>query len=163
MALPVTVRGNMPSLLILCADHCISFKNSSVSELVLNQAMLLIISIRYLLDFLDEKDISATFFVVGSRVIERPAILLEEYMAGHEISVHTWSHSVRLPLLSIYAAVLTSSNKALTNLTNEQIVAELGWTRKAIKTFLGVTPTTMRPPYGDIGLSLFFLHYVERC
>ncbi|KJA28095.1 carbohydrate esterase family 4 protein [Hypholoma sublateritium FD-334 SS-4] len=86
----------------------------------------------YLLDFLEEKDISATFFVVGSRVIERPAILLEEYMAGHEISVHTWSHS------------------ALTNLTNEQIVAELGWTRKAIKTFLGVTPTTMRPPYGDI-------------
>lgn len=38
----------------------------------------------------------------------------------------------------------------MTNLTNEQIVAELGWTRKAINTFLGVTPTTMRPPYGDI-------------
>jgi len=35
-------------------------------------------------------------------------------------------------------------------LTNEQIVAELGWTRFAIKTVLGVTPTTMRPPYGDI-------------
>ena len=30
-------------------------------------------------------------------------------------------------------------------------MAELGWTRKAIKTVLGVTPTTMRPPYGDIG------------
>jgi len=58
--------------------------------------------------------------------------LIEEYMAGHEISVHTWSHS------------------PLTSLTTEQIVAELGWTRKAIKTVLGVTPTTMRPPYGDI-------------
>ncbi|KAF9480489.1 hypothetical protein BDN70DRAFT_877463 [Pholiota conissans] len=87
---------------------------------------------QYLLDYLNTKDISATFFVVGSRVIERPQIVIEEYMSGHEISVHTWSHS------------------ALTNLTNEQIVAELGWTRKAIKTFLGVTPTTMRPPYGDI-------------
>lgn len=38
----------------------------------------------------------------------------------------------------------------LTSLTNEQIVAELGWTRKAIKAVLGVTPLTMRPPYGDI-------------
>jgi len=84
------------------------------------------------LNFLDEKDIRATFFVVGSRVIERPAILVEEYMGGHEISVHTWSH------------------KHLTSLTTEQIVAELGWTRHAIRKVLGVTPTTMRPPFGDI-------------
>lgn len=35
-------------------------------------------------------------------------------------------------------------------LTTEQIVAELGYTRKAIKDVLGVTPTLMRPPYGDI-------------
>ncbi|KAF9047178.1 glycoside hydrolase/deacetylase [Hymenopellis radicata] len=73
-----------------------------------------------LLDYLDKKDISATFFVVGSRVIE-------QYLSGHEISVHTWSHT------------------HLTQQTNEQIVAELGWTRKAIKEVLGVTPTTMRP------------------
>uniref|UniRef100_A0A0W0G8K9 chitin deacetylase n=1 Tax=Moniliophthora roreri TaxID=221103 RepID=A0A0W0G8K9_MONRR len=82
--------------------------------------------------FLDQKNLSATFFVVGSRVISRPDILRDEYMAGHEISVHTWSHT------------------ALTTLSNEQIVAELGWTRKAIKDVLGVTPTTMRPPYGDM-------------
>jgi peptidoglycan/xylan/chitin deacetylase (PgdA/CDA1 family) len=82
------------------------------------------------------KQLHATFFVVGSRVIERPNVLQEQYMTGHEISVHTWSH------------------QHLTSLTNEQIVAELGWTRKAIKTVLGVTPTTMRPPYGDIGLSV---------
>jgi peptidoglycan/xylan/chitin deacetylase (PgdA/CDA1 family) len=88
--------------------------------------------IRTLLRYLDEKNISSTFFVVGSRVIERPQILVEEYMQGHEISAHTWSHH------------------PLTSLTNEQIVAELGWTRKAIKAVLGVTPTTMRPPYGDI-------------
>jgi len=85
-----------------------------------------------LLNFLGQHDILATFFVVGSRVIERPTVLVEEYMSGHEISVHTWSH------------------KPLTSLTNEQIVAELGWTRKAIRAVLGVTPTTMRPPFGDI-------------
>jgi len=88
---------------------------------------------QYLLDYLTQKAITATFFVVGSRVIERPAVLIEEYMSGHEISVHTWSHS-----------------KPLTTLSNEQIVAELGWTRKAIKDAIGVTPTTMRPPWGDI-------------
>jgi len=87
-----------------------------------------------LLTYLDEKDIKATFFVVGSRVIERPAVLVEEYMTGHEISVHTWSH------------------RLLTTLTNEQIVAELGFTREAIRQVLGVTPTTMRPPQGDIGM-----------
>ncbi|KAJ7250529.1 hypothetical protein B0H12DRAFT_1120749 [Mycena haematopus] len=85
-----------------------------------------------LLSYLELKQISATFFVVGSRVIEYPGILINEYMAGHEISVHTWSHP------------------HLTVLTNAQIVAELGWTRKAIQAVLGVTPTTMRPPYGDI-------------
>jgi peptidoglycan/xylan/chitin deacetylase (PgdA/CDA1 family) len=88
---------------------------------------------QYLLNYLDEKDLLATFFVVGSRVIERPTVLVEEYMKGHEISVHTWSH------------------RALTKLTTAEIVAELGWTRKAIKRVLGVTPTTMRPPFGDIG------------
>lgn len=35
-------------------------------------------------------------------------------------------------------------------LTTEQVVAELGYTRKVIKQVLGVTPTLMRAPYGDI-------------
>lgn len=87
---------------------------------------------QYLLNYLEEMDLSATFFVVGSRVVERPTVLIEEYMKGHEISVHTWSH------------------RPLTSLTTEEVVAELGWTRKAIKEVIGVTPTTMRPPFGDI-------------
>ncbi|KAI6149879.1 carbohydrate esterase family 4 protein [Pisolithus tinctorius] len=85
-----------------------------------------------LLDYLSSINVTSTFFVVGSRVVERPQVLVEEYMTGHEIAVHTWSH------------------RPLTMLTTEQVVAELGWTRKAIKEVLGVTPTLMRPPYGDI-------------
>ncbi|QRV89070.1 chitin deacetylase [Ceratobasidium sp. AG-Ba] len=85
-----------------------------------------------LLKYLDQQQLNATFYVVGSRVISRPEIVQYEYMKGHELSIHTWSHS------------------ALTTLTNEQIVAELGWTRKAIHDVTGVTPLTMRPPYGDI-------------
>lgn len=59
-------------------------------------------------------------------------MLQSEFIAGHQISVHTWSHP------------------SLTTLTNEQIVAELGWTKQVIKDTIGVTPNTFRPPYGDI-------------
>ena len=48
-----------------------------------------------LLNFMNEKNIKSTFFVVGSRALEYPQLLVEEYMAGHEISVHTWAHPVR--------------------------------------------------------------------
>jgi len=76
--------------------------------------------------------LKSTFFIVGSRAISRPDILQDEYMASHQLSVHTWSHP------------------PLTTLSNEQIIAELGWTRQAIKDITGVAPNTMRPPYGDI-------------
>ncbi|KAG6869152.1 hypothetical protein C0993_012251 [Termitomyces sp. T159_Od127] len=85
-----------------------------------------------LLTYLDQVNLKSTFFVVGSRVISFPAILQNEYMSGHQIAVHTWSHP------------------PLTTLTNEQIIAELGWSKKVIKDVLGVTPNMMRPPYGDI-------------
>jgi hypothetical protein len=85
-----------------------------------------------LLNYLSSKDILATFFVVGSRCLYNSAVLLEEYMSGHEIAVHTWSHH------------------PLTAMTNDQIVAELGWTREIIKQVTGVTPVTMRAPFGDI-------------
>ncbi|WWC91181.1 uncharacterized protein L201_006122 [Kwoniella dendrophila CBS 6074] len=85
-----------------------------------------------LLDYLNEQKIKSTFFVVGSRVVSRPEMVQAQYAAGHQLSVHTWSHT------------------ALTTQTNEQIVAELGWTAKAIKDVTGVTPNTFRPPYGDI-------------
>ena len=49
-----------------------------------------------------------------------------------EISVHTWSHHPLIPF------------------TNEQIVAELGWTRKAIQSVIGVMSMTMHPSFGDI-------------
>ena len=72
-------------------------------------------------------------------------------MKGHELSVHTWSHHVMSLSFSKAHCRFTRHYQPLTSLTNEQIVAELGWTREAIKRVTGVTPTTMRPPYGDIG------------
>ncbi|KAI9444994.1 chitin deacetylase [Lactarius indigo] len=74
-----------------------------------------------LLNYLDQVNLKATFFVVGS-----------QYLKGHQIAVHTWSHY------------------SLTTLSTEEIIAEFGWTKKVIKDVLGVTPTVMRPPFGDI-------------
>jgi len=53
-------------------------------------------------------------------------------MEGHQICVHTWSHPY------------------LTTLTTEEVVAELGWTRQAMRDIIGVSPNCMLPPYGDI-------------
>ncbi|RXW22905.1 hypothetical protein EST38_g2953 [Candolleomyces aberdarensis] len=85
-----------------------------------------------LLQYLDEKDLKSTFFVVGSRAIQFPSLLQAEYLGQHQIAVHTWSH------------------QPLTQLTNDEIIAELGWTKKVIKDILGITPNMMRPPFGDI-------------
>ncbi|RDB29322.1 Chitin deacetylase [Hypsizygus marmoreus] len=85
-----------------------------------------------LLNYLDQENLKSTFFVVGSRVISFPNILQTQYMGEHQIAVHTWSHP------------------QLTTLTNEEIIAELGWSKKVIKDVLGVTPNMMRPPFGDI-------------
>ncbi|GAA5991745.1 hypothetical protein JCM10908_001119 [Rhodotorula pacifica] len=85
-----------------------------------------------LLNLLQQQNVQSTFFIVGSRAISRPAMVQAEYMLGHQLSVHTWAHS------------------SLTTLSNEEIVAELGWTMKIIRDITGVTPNTFRPPYGDI-------------
>jgi peptidoglycan-N-acetylglucosamine deacetylase len=45
-----------------------------------------------LLDLLREKDVKATFFVVGKRVDEHPEIVRRAWLEGHLVGNHTWSH-----------------------------------------------------------------------
>ncbi|KAI8096183.1 uncharacterized protein BX664DRAFT_323313 [Halteromyces radiatus] len=85
-----------------------------------------------LYDFLDTTQQKATLFMIGGQVVAFPDLVTRAYKTGHEIAMHTWSHSY------------------LTTETNEQIVAELMWTATAIKEVTGVTPRFYRPPYGDI-------------
>lgn len=87
-----------------------------------------------LLNYLEQNDLQSTFFVVGSRCIEFPEILQKEYLDGHQIAVHTWSH------------------RYLTTQSNEEIIAELGWTKQIIQDVTGIAPLFVRPPYGDIEL-----------
>ncbi|KAI8914490.1 hypothetical protein EDD86DRAFT_234889 [Gorgonomyces haynaldii] len=84
------------------------------------------------LDQLKARNVKATFFVTGSRVVERPSVVKAIYDQGHLIGIHTWSH------------------RALTTLANDQIVAETVYTANAIREAIGFTPLYFRPPFGDI-------------
>ncbi|KAI1318395.1 chitin deacetylase [Mortierella claussenii] len=89
------------------------------------------VATRDMMQFLNEKKMTATFFIVGSRVLEYPDILKEQVAQGHHIAMHTWSHA------------------GLTTLTNHQIVAEIRWSEKIIRDVTGLTMKYVRPPYGD--------------
>lgn len=80
---------------------------------------------------LNDRGLKATFFVIGSRVYENPQILKQVVDSGHQIGVHTWSHT------------------ALTSQTTEEIIAETKWTEMAIKEAVGLTPKWFRAPQGD--------------
>ncbi|KAI8903604.1 hypothetical protein EDD86DRAFT_250319 [Gorgonomyces haynaldii] len=42
---------------------------------------------------LDAQNIKATFFLVGSNVIQNPAVVKAHYDSGHELALHTWYSS----------------------------------------------------------------------
>ncbi|KAF9190579.1 chitin deacetylase [Haplosporangium sp. Z 767] len=92
-----------------------------------------------LLDFLKTNKVSASFFLIGSNVIQYPETVKREVAEGHHLASHTWSHH------------------ALTTLTNEQIVAEMKWTEKAVMAATGLRLKYMRPPYGDINNRVRFV------
>ncbi|GES85586.1 carbohydrate esterase family 4 protein [Rhizophagus clarus] len=84
------------------------------------------------LDALNARGLKATFFAIGSRVVESPQILKQVVDAGHQVGVHTWSHT------------------ALTSQTTEEVIAEIKWTEMAIKQAVGLTPKWFRAPQGDM-------------
>ncbi|KAG0357990.1 hypothetical protein BC939DRAFT_503231 [Gamsiella multidivaricata] len=92
-----------------------------------------------LLDYLKKEKLSASFFVIGSNVIQYPDFVKREVAEGHHLASHTWSHH------------------ALTTLTNEEIVAEMRWTEKAVMDATGLKLKYMRPPYGDINNRVRFV------
>ncbi|KAG0370972.1 hypothetical protein BC939DRAFT_410995 [Gamsiella multidivaricata] len=85
-----------------------------------------------LLKKLKDANVTSTFFVVGSRILEYPETLLQEIKEGHHIGIHTWSHA------------------GMTSLTNEQIVAEIKWAEKIVYDVTGLKTKYWRPPYGDV-------------
>ncbi|KAI9633116.1 carbohydrate esterase family 4 protein [Dioszegia hungarica] len=83
-------------------------------------------------DFLREQNQKVSMYYIGSNVMIWPLQAMRGHQDGHEICVHTWSH------------------QAMTSLTNEQVFAELYYTRQIIKDLMGFTSRCWRPPQGDV-------------
>jgi peptidoglycan-N-acetylglucosamine deacetylase len=85
-----------------------------------------------LLDILKQRNIKATFFMIGQNAERNPTIVKRILAEGHEIGNHSWTH----PQLS--------------KLPDDRVTEEINKTQNAIKDASGYTPVLMRPPYGAI-------------
>ena len=84
-----------------------------------------------LIDILGEHDIKATFFVVGEWVDKYPESVKALSDAGHEVMNHSSTHP------------------HMTELSPDQMIAEVQNCNKKIEAVTGKCPTLFRPPYGD--------------
>jgi peptidoglycan-N-acetylglucosamine deacetylase len=83
-------------------------------------------------DILDAERVSATFFLVGERLV-RNARLVSGRMDRHEAGNHTWSH------------------QDLSRLDHARAYAQLQRSHAAIARITGKEPRHLRPPYGNVG------------
>lgn len=83
-----------------------------------------------ILDVLKEKNVPATFFVIGLDASQWPQILKREYAEGHAIGNHTYTHP------------------AFDEVSPTQLRWELNLTQRLIGSTLGVKSILFRPPYG---------------
>ena len=84
-----------------------------------------------LLDMLKQRNIKATFFVVGQCAVQYPAIMKRIVAEGHEIANHSWSHPV------------------LAKMGEGSVTEQLQKTHDAIVNTTGIPPKVMRPPFGS--------------
>lgn len=84
-----------------------------------------------LIDILGQYDVTATFFVVGAWVDKYPESVKALADAGHEVMNHSDSHA------------------HMSQLSSDQIVADLNACNDKIEAVTGVRPTLVRPPYGE--------------
>jgi peptidoglycan-N-acetylglucosamine deacetylase len=96
-----------------------------------------------LLDMLKQRNIKATFFVVGKNAKEYPQIIRRIVAEGHEIGNHTWTHA------------------SLTSRSDAQIRNELKMSEDALVAAAGYRPHVIRPPYGAINSRIKELMYSE--
>ena len=88
------------------------------------------------LSILEQKHVTASFFVIGNRVAGNEALLHRMVADGFEIGNHSWSHP------------------QMTKLTKDQILTEIQSTQAAISLTGVPQPTLFRPPYGAINDSV---------
>lgn len=84
-----------------------------------------------LLDGLKERNVRATFFLMGENIEGNEDLVMRMQEEGHLIGNHSYTH-----------------NK-MTNQKTEVVCEEIARTGELIKNIVGSTPQYLRPPYGD--------------
>ena len=84
-----------------------------------------------LIDILEQYDVKATFFVVGEWVDKYPESVKALADAGHEVMNHSNTHA------------------HFSQLSTEEIIADVTACNDKIEAVTGVRPTLIRPPYGE--------------
>ncbi|MDR3749823.1 MAG: glycosyltransferase [Acidobacteriota bacterium] len=82
-----------------------------------------------ILDILKEKNVRATFFLIGVEAEKYPSITKRVYGEGHEIGNHTFTHP------------------DISNISKRYFEVELNLTERFFEGKLGVKPVLFRPPY----------------
>ncbi|MHC5216792.1 polysaccharide deacetylase family protein [Enterococcus sp. LJL128] len=85
-----------------------------------------------LLDILKEKQVVASFFLLGQNAAKQPDLVHRMSLEGHEVASHSYSHP------------------KLTGLTPDAIRAEIYAADEAIYEATGKLPRSFRPPYGAV-------------
>jgi len=85
-----------------------------------------------ILDVLKEKNVPATFFVIGLDANKWPQLLRREYDEGHEIGNHTYTHP----------------DWENPNLSPTEIRWQLNLTERLIESIVGTKSILFRPPFG---------------
>jgi len=88
-----------------------------------------------LLDVLAERQLAATFFVIGELAARHPDLVRRITAEGHELGNHTWSHG----------------EPSRTNA--RQFLDEVRRTDELLAELTGTAPLTMRPPKGELNWS----------
>ena len=85
-----------------------------------------------LLDTLHEKDVPATFFILGSMARNNPDIVKRAKKEGHLIASHTMYH------------------QNLIRISKEAVMSDIGEANAVFNSIVGSNPTLTRPPYGNV-------------
>ncbi len=87
---------------------------------------------KLLIDGLKERNVKATFFVLGKNIAKYPEYIKESYQNGNEIGIHGYTH------------------KLFTRLNNEKILNEIEMTNAELLKLIDKPPTLIRVPYGSL-------------
>jgi len=85
-----------------------------------------------ILNELKQRQLHATFFMIGQRIAAAPDLARRVLAEGHEIGNHTWTHP------------------NLTTLPEPQVIAEIQKTQEIMREALNHRPAWFRPPFGAL-------------